>query len=64
VNQSASPNFAQLVGSQDGTTIVPMYNWSDYFEDKTVKTAFKGITQMHHFKFLKTCPGKEGKKHT
>jgi len=64
VNQSASPNFAQLVGSQDGTTIVPMYNWSDYFEDKTVKTALKGITQMHHFKFLKTCPGKVKVKNT
>jgi len=43
VNQSALPNFAQLIGSQDGTTIVPTYNWSEYFEDKTVKTALKGI---------------------
>ena len=58
VNQSAAPNFAQLVGSQDGTTIVPMYNWSDYFEEKIVKTALKGITQMHHFRFLSSRPGK------
>ena len=64
VNQSAAPNFAQLVGSQDGTTIVPMYNWSDYFEEKTVKTALKGITQMHHFRFLSSRPGKVKVKNT
>ncbi|XP_065884511.1 uncharacterized protein [Dysidea avara] len=64
VNQSAAPNFAQLVGSQDGTTIVPMYNWSDYFEEKTVKTALKGITQMHHFRFLSSRPGKVMVKNT
>ena len=64
VNQSAAPNFSQLVGSQDGTTIVPMYNWSDYFEEKTVKTALKGITQMHHFRFLSSRPGKVMVKNT
>lgn len=51
VNESASPNVAQLVGSQCGDVIVPMYDWSSYFEDKTLKTSLKGITQMHHFHF-------------
>ena len=30
--------------------------WSEYFEDKTIKTAFKGITQMHHFTFDNNFP--------
>ena len=58
VNESASPNVAQLVGSQQGDVIVPMYNWSSYFENITVKTALKGITQMHHFHFSRSHPGK------
>ena len=58
VNESATPNVAQLVGSQSGDVIVKMYNWSSYFDDKTIKTSLKGITQMHHFKFTKTKPGK------
>ena len=44
VNESATPNVAQLVGSQNGDVIVPMYNWSTYFEDTTVKTALKGVS--------------------
>ena len=58
VNESASPNVAQLVGSQQGGVIVPMYNWSSYFEDITVKTALKGITKMYHFHFSRSHPGK------
>jgi len=58
VNHSAKPNFAQLLGSQDGATIVQMFNWSEYFEDKTIKTVLKGITQMHHFTFVNNFPGK------
>ena len=58
VNESASPNVAQLVGSQNGEVIVPMYNWSGYFEDATVKSSLKGITQMHHFRFTQQHPGK------
>ena len=52
VNESATPNVAQLVGSQSGDVIVPMYDWSSYFENITVKTALKGITRMHHFRFF------------
>jgi len=52
VNISAEPNYSQLVGSQDGTSLVPMYNWSEFFEEYTIKTALKGITNMHHFQSL------------
>lgn len=58
VHQSGSPNVAQLVGTQDGDIIVPMYNWSEFFEEHTIKTALKGITQMHHFHFKSSHPGK------
>ena len=51
VNVLATPNVAQLVGTQHGEVIVLMYDWSGYFEDKIVKTSLKGITQIHHFHF-------------
>ena len=57
VNQSATPNVAQLVGTQDGSTIVPMYDWSSFFDSYTIKTALKGITKMHHFHFSRDNPG-------
>ena len=55
MNESAAPNYAQLVGSQSGDVIVPMYNWS---QDATIKTSLKGITQMHHFHFKASHSGK------
>ena len=58
VNESATTNVAQLVGSQCGDVIVPIYDWSGYFEDTTIKTSLKGITQMHHFHFSQSHPGK------
>ena len=58
VNESGSPNVAQLVGSQSGDVIVPMYNWSGFFEEFTNKSALKGINQMHHFHFKSSHPGK------
>ena len=58
VSQSASVNVPQLVGSLDGQTFVPTYNWSENFEDKTIKTALRGISQLHHFHFLADHPGK------
>ena len=54
VNESATPNVAQLVGLQSGDILVSMYAWSSYFDKITVKTALKGITQMHHFHFSKS----------
>ena len=35
-----------------------MYDWSSYFEDKTLKTSLKVITQMYHFHFSQNHPGK------
>ena len=58
VHQSGAPNVAQLVGTQSGDVIVPMYNWSEFFEEYTIKTALKGISQMHHFHFTSSAPGK------
>ena len=57
VHQSGSPNVAQLVGTQGDEIMVPMYNWSEFFEDTTIKTALKGISQMHHFHFKSSDPG-------
>ena len=57
VNSSATPNVAQLVGSQSGEMIVPTYNWSSYFDEHTVKTALKGIKKMQHFHFSSRFPG-------
>ena len=44
-------NIPQLVGTLDGTCNVPTYNWSEYFEQHTIKSALKGITKLHHFHF-------------
>ena len=57
VNSSATPDVAQLVGSQSGEMIVPTYNWSSYFDEHTVKTALKGIKKMQHFHFSSRFPG-------
>ena len=57
VNASATPNVAQLVGSQSGESIVPTFNWSDYFNEHTIKTALKGIKKMQHFHFYHHFPG-------
>ena len=36
---------------------MPTYNWSDYFDHRTVKTALKGIKSNHHFRFTHSSPG-------
>jgi len=50
-------NVPQLIGSLDATIFVSMYNWSEYFEEQTIKTALKEITHMHHFRFISSSPG-------
>ena len=45
-------NVLQLVGTLDGQCLVPTYNWSDYLDEHTLKTALKGIKKNHHFKFI------------
>ena len=57
VERSATVNHPQLVGTHDGTTCVPFYNWSDFFDQHMVQSALKGISQMHHFRFCVSNPG-------
>lgn len=45
VHQPWAPNVAQLVGTQNGDVIIPVCNWSEYFDEYTVKTALKGIAK-------------------
>jgi len=57
VERSATVNHYQLVGDPDGTTYVPFYNWSNFFDPHMVQTALRGISQMHHFRFSASHPG-------
>lgn len=57
VSQSSTVNVSQLVGSLDGTTFVPTYYWSDFFEGIMKKTALKGISKLQHFRFSTAKPG-------
>ena len=57
VDNSSVVNVAQLVGTLDGQCLVPTYNWSDHFDEQTVKTALKGIKKNYHFRFTSTAPG-------
>ena len=36
---------------------VPTYNWSDFFEQHTIKTALNGIKTFQHFHFEAKSPG-------
>ena len=49
-------NDPQLVGAQDGSTVVPMYNWDAYFDESTTKVL--GIKKYQHFQFSSEHPGK------
>lgn len=57
VHSSSDTNVAQLVGKLDGTVVVPTYNWSDFFDIITKKTAMKGIKKLQHFRFTTDHPG-------
>ena len=57
VQRSASVNHPQLVAEYDGTTYVKMYDWSSFFESRTIQTSLKGISKMHHFRFTADHPG-------
>ena len=49
VNTSATVNVAQLVGSQEGETIVPIYDWMAMFAEN--------IKHYQHFRFASSSPG-------
>ena len=57
VQSSASMNYAQLVGDQQGNVIVQSYNWIEYFEQHVIKNALRGIKKMAHFRFSADSPG-------
>ena len=57
VSSSSFVNVSQLVGTLDGRCYVPTYNWSDFFEQYTIKTALKGIKTLQHFRFEAKSPG-------
>ena len=57
VSNSASVNHAQLVGLEDGTIIVPQYDWASFFQDKFKRQAFEGIKSLHHLVFSADRPG-------
>ncbi|XP_067943168.1 uncharacterized protein [Watersipora subatra] len=54
VEKSARPNLAQLVGSQSGEQIVPVYDWASYFHSAKKIT---GIKSFHKFSFSQAYPG-------
>ena len=56
VNKSAECNFAQLVSRQDGTTVVPTHDWTDFFATRMKKIV--GIKKLHHFRVSSSSPGK------
>ena len=56
VSKSSVVNEPQLVGTQDGSTIVPMYDWATYFDEGTTKVL--GIKKYQHFRFCSEHPGK------
>lgn len=55
VSKSSVVNEPQLVGAQDGSTIVPMYDWATYFDGNTTKVS--GIKKYQHFRFTSEHPG-------
>ena len=55
VNDSAECNFSQLVCDEGGRTIVPTYDWTDFFAPHLKKII--GIKKYHHFRFDSSNPG-------
>ena len=55
VNESASCNLCQLVGTQDGTTIVPSRDWAGFLSSHFC--CLDGIKKYHHFRFERDHPG-------
>ena len=55
VRSSAFVNEAELVGSQLGEPLVPIYDWVGFFGSQMNKVPL--ITRQHHFNFSSDCPG-------
>jgi len=48
VNGSASVNVAQMVGSEDGTSFVPVRDWQSFLD--SFYRPLPGIKKYHHFR--------------
>ena len=55
VNESAACNLYQLVGTQDGTAIVPSRDWAGFLSSHFRR--LDGIKKYHHFCFEQDHPG-------
>lgn len=55
-SSSTGVNKAQLVGTHDGTVIVPVYEWSLFLEQFFKRVP--NIKNYHHFRFSKDKPGR------
>lgn len=55
VNKSAHCNFAQLASKEDGTSVVPVYDWTDFFTSYMKK--IERIKTYQHFRFDSSKPG-------
>ena len=55
VEESAACNICQLVGTQDGSTIMPSRDWAGFFSSHFRR--LDGIKQYHHFRFERDHPG-------
>ena len=55
VNESANCNLAQLVSREDGSIVVPRYNWTSFFATRFRKVS--GIKQFYHLRFDSSHPG-------
>ena len=55
VDQSATVNTLQLVGTQEGEILVPTYNWAGMLGPYFRK--LKNIKAYHHFQFVASTPG-------
>ena len=54
VDECSSVNIPQLCGMEDGTVIMPTYNWKMHFTSK-FKTV-PHIKTYHHFRFTSDTP--------
>lgn len=55
VNTSSSVNTTQLVGTPEGTVVVPMYDWQTFLYEHTRKLI--GIKSFHHLHFSSSNKG-------
>ena len=55
VEESTACNICQLVGAQDGSTIMPSRDWARFLSSHFRR--LDGIKQYHHFRFERDHPG-------